>query len=67
MKALVLLLLALVAAAAAETWQITQPAVSGAGATANTYLEAWSPAWAALYAFKARALARGGAAALTLA
>lgn len=46
MKALALLLLALFAAAAAETWQITQPAVSGAGATANTYLEAWSPACA---------------------
>lgn len=39
-----LLFLAVLARAAhASSWQITTPYVSGAGATANAYLEAWSP------------------------
>lgn len=47
MKTLVLVFVLLLGAAArAAIWQITQPAVSGAGATANTYLEVWSPACA---------------------
>lgn len=42
MKLLALILL-LAAAACATTWQITQPAVSGAAATDGAYLEVWSP------------------------